>query len=200
MAPEAARQLRKPSWRDPRLGVGVILVALSVALGTWAVASAGRTVTVWSATRTITPGESFEGAILAVDVSPNLEDLYLSAPEVPTGVADRVIESGELIPISAAVPAAEVDLRSVVVPVGVQISAAVTAGSRVDVWLNPDEGTESRLILGDVLVRGLVENGTGFVATSQRAVEILVAPDDVAGLLTALNDGGPMVVVPRSGE
>lgn len=43
-----APRLRPPGWRDPRLLTGIVLVAMSVALGSWLVASAGRTVPVLS--------------------------------------------------------------------------------------------------------------------------------------------------------
>ncbi len=195
-----AGRMRRPSWRDPRLGIGIVLVALSVAFGIWAVASAGSTIPVWSASRTITPGETFQGAVTAVEVSPNLADTYLHAAEQPEGVADRVVAAGELVPASAVVPVNVVDLRAVVVPVGTQLSAAVTAGSHVDLWLTPDDGSEARLVLGDLVVRGLVENDSAFVSAMSSSVEVLVATDAVGVVLTAMNDGGPLVVVPRSGE
>ncbi|WP_418605469.1 hypothetical protein [Georgenia sp. SUBG003] len=50
-----ARRMRRPTWRDPRLGVGVVLVAASVALGTWAVRDAAATVEVYAARDALTP-------------------------------------------------------------------------------------------------------------------------------------------------
>ena len=41
--PPLTRLARRPSWRDPRLGVGVLLMAASVALGAWTVAGASPT-------------------------------------------------------------------------------------------------------------------------------------------------------------
>src|SRR5690606_13585820 len=53
----AAPRLRRPGWRDPRLAFGLLLVAGSVALGSWAVSSAGRTVAVYAVAETVTPGD-----------------------------------------------------------------------------------------------------------------------------------------------
>src|SRR5690606_16889177 len=52
-----AARMRRPSWRDPRLGVGILLVVASVALGSWVVARADATVTVYQAAQALTPGE-----------------------------------------------------------------------------------------------------------------------------------------------
>ena len=89
-APMAPR-LRRPTWRDPRLAFGVLLVAGSVALGTWAVADAGRTVAVYAAATTLTPGDAISPQdLVAVDV--RLEDVDLYYPVVadpPQGLVDR---------------------------------------------------------------------------------------------------------------
>ncbi|MBN9374777.1 MAG: hypothetical protein J0I40_05175, partial [Cellulomonas sp.] len=42
-----AQRLRRPGWRDPRLLTGLALVAASVALGSWALRAAERTVPVF---------------------------------------------------------------------------------------------------------------------------------------------------------
>lgn len=199
MAPELASRIRRPSWRDPRLGIGIVLVALSVALGAWAVASAGRTVPVWAASRTITPGEPLAGAILAVEVSPTIKSRYLSALETPTGVADRVVGAGELVPASAVVAPETLDIRTVVVSAEGQLSPAVVAGSRVDVWLSPKDGSPSHLVMEDVVVRSLVENSGAFTSRG-RDVELVLDSARVGEVISAMSDGGAMVIVPRSGD
>src|SRR5690606_14050384 len=54
---QVALRLRPPGWRDPRLLTGIVLVAISVALGSWLVAAAGRTVPVFVADGALTPGD-----------------------------------------------------------------------------------------------------------------------------------------------
>ena len=43
----AVRRLRSSRWRDPRLAVGVVLVAASVVVGARVLAAADDTVAVW---------------------------------------------------------------------------------------------------------------------------------------------------------
>src|SRR5690554_2394750 len=67
-APPATR-LRRPSWRDPRLVVGLLLVAVSVAAGSWVVTSAQAATPVWVARGTLTPGTQLSTEhLVAADV------------------------------------------------------------------------------------------------------------------------------------
>jgi hypothetical protein len=47
-----ALRVRRPGWRDPRLWIGVVLVAGSVVAGARLLAAADDTVQVWSPRRT----------------------------------------------------------------------------------------------------------------------------------------------------
>ena len=48
-------RLRRPGWRDPRLLVGVGMIAGSVALGAWAVTAAEASTPVYVARGALTP-------------------------------------------------------------------------------------------------------------------------------------------------
>jgi hypothetical protein len=54
--PTAAR-LRKPSWRDSRLVVGLVLVLLSMAIGAKVIASVNDTVPMYAAAAALVPGQ-----------------------------------------------------------------------------------------------------------------------------------------------
>ena len=111
---EQAQRLRRPSWRDPRLGIGVLLVAGSVALGSWAVAQADRTTDVLLAVTPLTPGDRLAEAELRPHaIRPDaLTEVYLNGDtELPEdAVATRVIGAGELVPATAVGTAADLDL------------------------------------------------------------------------------------------
>src|SRR5690554_6840004 len=81
-----AARLRRPGWRDPRLVVGVLLVACSVALGIWVVQAGRTTVGVYATTRAVVPGE-----VLAA------RDLTVVQATVPGGDA-YLLESAALPP------------------------------------------------------------------------------------------------------
>ena len=62
--PPTALRLRNPSWRDPRLWVGVALVLVSVVAGARLLASADDTVGVWSASSDLTDIHPITGRAL----------------------------------------------------------------------------------------------------------------------------------------
>src|SRR5690554_501348 len=73
-----ANRLRRPSWRDPRLVVGLLLVAVSVAAGSWVVTSAQAATPVWVTRDTLTPGAAVTSQHLEV-ASVRLTAAQLSA-------------------------------------------------------------------------------------------------------------------------
>src|SRR5690625_116442 len=95
----ATPRVRRPSWRDPRLGVGVLLVAGSVALGSWTVSRADDTVTVYTTATVLSPGDQVDVEdLVATQVQvPALAETYLTPGEEPaTGlVVLRTVGEGE---------------------------------------------------------------------------------------------------------
>ncbi|WP_193312990.1 hypothetical protein [Georgenia subflava] len=206
-----ARRLRRPTWRDPRLGVGVLLVAGAVALGTWAVRDAAETVEVYAARDALTPGDALGGDALVVrEVRLGAgEELYhLVADGLPEdSVAVRTVGAGELVPRTAVGDAADVDLRPVVVPAGLSVPADLGPGSVVDLWMTPppetgradDEGAEAAeplLLAADLVVAELVEDSSMFAGGSGTSVELLVPRLDLPDVLAALSGEGQLVIVP----
>ena len=62
----AARRVTTPGWRDPRLWVGVAIVAVSVLVGAWAFGSTDDTVPVWAAAGTLPAGHRLTADDLTV--------------------------------------------------------------------------------------------------------------------------------------
>ncbi|MGF0117697.1 hypothetical protein ACQFYA_15470 [Promicromonospora sp. Marseille-Q5078] len=208
-APVAAR-LRRPTWRDPRLVVGVVIVAASVALGSWAVSSAGRTVPVYVADGALTPGEAVHpDQLRTVDVRIDSgTELYLRADQALPDelVALRVVDDGELVARSALGDAADVDVRSVSVPVDQAMSAHVTPGAVVDLWSAPEAqagadapAAEPAPLVTGVVVEQVDEAGTGLVVSDGATLHVLVPTDDLPAVLQALAEPGSVTVVPQAG-
>src|SRR5450756_2702055 len=83
-SPPAVR-LRRPGWRDTRFLVGLVLVALSVAMGSAAFSAAARTVPVFVAAEPLVPGEAVDvGAVVVRQVrlaeSLDLSLIHISEP------------------------------------------------------------------------------------------------------------------------
>jgi len=143
-SPAAARRWSSTRWRDPRLAIGVVLVASSVVLGARVIAAADDTVAVWSLRSDASAGT----ALSASDLAPtrvhfaDTDDAgrYLSADASPPAelVLAHDVRAGELLPLSALVPptaaAAELPLA---VPDG-SLPADLAPGDRVDVWVTPE--------------------------------------------------------------
>lgn len=142
--PAPAPRLRAPSWRDPKLAVGVALVLTSVVLGGRVVAAADDTVAVWAARGTLATGDAVgPGALTAVRV--RLDEAvtaYLPAAQpVPAGlVALRTVGDGELVPASAVGEASLLERTPLGLPHEGALPTGLVKGARVDVWLVPAPG------------------------------------------------------------
>jgi hypothetical protein len=205
----AAPRLRRPTWRDPRFVVGVVLVAVAVALGSWVVSEADRTVPVYAASGTLTPGEPVdESRLRVVDVNLGTEaERYLRAADgVPAGqVAVRVVEDGELVAATAIGDAAAVEVRSVAVPIGAGLSERIREGAVVDLWFVPagtqgePEAAEPEPVVSGVVVEQVDATEGGLVVADRGTLHVLVERDDLPVVLSALGADGQVAVVPVAG-
>lgn len=207
--PVAAR-LRRPRWRDPRLLTGIVIVALSVALGSWVVSSAGRTVPVFVADGTLTPGEPVTADLLRVaEVRIGAgTGRYLAADEpLPADlVALRVVDDGELVPLTAL--GVDADVRSVAVPVASGLSDRIRAGAVVDLWFVPDapvapgqaaKAPEPTTLARDVVIEQVDAEEGAIVVDGTVTLHVLVPGDALPTVLTALSGAGTVAVVPVAG-
>src|SRR5690242_7692931 len=105
LAEPTAKRLQRPSWRDPRLLVGLVLVLLGTAVGARIVATADDTTPIYAASTAIRPGDHLTSDNLRrVDVQlGDQTSRYLSARSVvpDDSYAMREVPEGELVPTSA---------------------------------------------------------------------------------------------------
>jgi len=199
---------RRPTWRDPRVGIGILLVAASVALGSWVVSAADDTVTVWAATDVLSPGhEVSTDDFRRVSVAgPDVADTYLTpgSATVEELVVLRTIGEGELIPRSALGDPQSVRVRTVTVPVNAALAGTLDPGARVDLWVarpDPEAGGTSAMLAPELLVEGVeiaaVNENTSLFAGSQTMIaQILVPREDLSAVLAARTGGGQITIVP----
>ena len=165
----AANRLGTPRWLDARLVGGVLLVLLSVVLGTRVVSAADRSQLVWAAAHDLAPGATVDPG----DLKPvrsrlfGAAQLYLSAERgaAPTGyVVQRPIAAGELVP-AAALTKDTSDTRLVTVPVKqFHLPPALAGDERVDVYATTKpKGSETpappELVLADAVVVSVSRGG-----------------------------------------
>lgn len=215
-APVAAR-LRRPGWRDPRLLVGVVLVAASVALGSWAVGAAQRTVPVWVARDVLAPGDALRASDLVVaDVRLGAAaDDYLRADRAlpDDQVVLRTVGAGELVPLGAVGGADSLDVRPVPVPLRGPASRDLVAGASVDVWWTPPQDAPTagageaaaertpRQLASALTVAEVSAPDGAFGSGGARTAHLLVPVDELPAVLGALAGEGvvDVVAVPGSG-
>lgn len=189
----------RPAWKDPRFAVGIILVAMAVALGTWVVSLLDARTTVWAAAETLTEGTSIEGRVKEARVHPDVAASYLPATTKPEGIATRTIGAGELIATSAIGSAADINTRAVVIPLGTALPHHARIGSIVDVWFIPAnalrEDLQAHILAAGAVIEHIHEN-SGVMANQHGSVEVRINPDDVGALLAGIGAPGFIAVVP----
>lgn len=202
-----ARRAHRPSWRDPRLVTGVVLVAVSVLVGARLLASSDDTVPVWTVRHGLAAGQPVTAADLVASrvhfESTAAAEQYLPGDvPLPEGaVAGRPVGAGELLPRAAV----SVDGREALVHLPLEVSLAglprgTGPGRIVDVWVTPapDAGDtaqdSSTRVLEGVPVVSVGRAGAGDV----RQVLVGLAPGQAAGLsqiVTALARGEVLLVL-----
>jgi hypothetical protein len=205
---QLASRLRRPGWRDPRLLVGGVLVALAAALGAWTVDQADRTVPVLVAHGVLTPGQPVSGERVGI-TRVHLTDAtrYLSPDEsLPAGaVITRTVGDGELIPRSSIGDADRLGLRPVAVQVEATLAAGVRPGARVDLWYTPDRdsiaaGAAPHAVAEGLTVAEVGKESGGFSISSGSTVQVLVPTAELPAVLGALAADGSVTIVPIPGS
>ncbi len=152
---------------DPRLLIGVLLVAGSVAGVLAIVSAADDSITVLAAPAALAPGDRVGESDLEVR-SVRLDssaDRYLAPGDVPAEgiVVTRAIGAGELVPVDAVGEVDGVRLAPLVLSVEGALAASVEPGASVDVWaaqaVDGGFGEPGVVVTGALVVR-LVETRT----------------------------------------
>ena len=207
-----AKRLQRPSWRDSRLLIGVVLVLLATTLGAKVIASADDDVPMYVAARALKPGDALSGDnLVRVDVRLGERvGRYLGATAgVPAGrFALRTVPEGELVPLTAIGVQSDVDFQSVTVKVDATSVASLAVGSVVDVWVSPRDpaSTQTRYLeavraIPGVSVAGVPAAGGSFGgASGDSAVQLLVPKDQVATVISASDRLSRFTLVPVPGS
>lgn len=201
----AARRLATPSWLDARFVSGLLLVLISVVIGSRVLAGADRSDRVYATTRNIAAGTALQESDLRVVRVRLIEGQagYLSAagPKPAGYVLDRAVGADELLPRRALRSGAAPDVRLVAVPVAAHhYPAGLAHGDLVDVYLTAKPVTGRApavpaLVLGGVPVDTVNGAAQGRLATTGDAGIVLRVPAPDVGRVVAAAQGGALDVV-----
>ncbi len=209
LAQPVAKRLQRPSWRDSRLLVGVLLVLVAATLGARAVASTDDRVPMWVATGDLVAGDMVTAdSVRRADV--RLDDdmgSYLSAatpPAAGTYVA-RDVRAGELVPRSAFGAADQVGLQRVTVRADAVSATGLARGSRVDLFVTPktslasSEKATTTKVLTAAGVASVQSSGGGLGSNATTSVQLYVPTDRVQTVVEAVDGEAKLTLVPVVG-
>jgi len=214
--PAAAQRLSSSRWRQPRLVLGLLLVAAAVVLGARVVAALDDSVLVWrveSPARAGSPADGLEVRAVAVRFDDaETQAAYLSADQpLPTaGVVARPLATGQLLTVADVQPA---DDRSAAqlpldVPSG-SVPLDLAVGDRIDVWVVPAMATansaagasgqqvpaEARQVLGSVRVAAITAPGATVGDARQLVVDVTSGDvEDLDAVIGQIATGSPVAV------
>ena len=213
-APPAVRA-SAPGWRDPRLWVGVVIVAVSVIAGARLVGAADDTVAVWAvaddmgAGDTVTADDLVAQQVRFADAG-QLDHYFTAAEELPADLQlQRGVAAGELLPRAAVGPDAAG--RTLQLPVAVDatlVPPSVRAGAVVDVHLTgaTDDGAPARARGGDRAVLSAVTVidapalDEGFAVSGKRQLVLGVTEEQASDFFAAVGKvDNPVLTVVRRG-
>lgn len=186
--PPALRAARRV-WRDPRLWLGVLLVAGSVVLGARLLAAADDAVTVWGMAADRGSGTPVAAGDLEVQRvrfadGAALAHYFPADQPVPDDlVLTRAVGAGELLARSAVGAAGDVPQLEVPLAVDPQrVPPDVEAGSVVDVWVTGAD----RPALSGVTVVAAPSYDDGLAVSGTRQVVVAVDDERAAAFERAL--------------
>ena len=195
-SPPATRPPRR-TWKDPRLLVGVAIVATCVLLGARVLAGADDTVGVWVVRADTAAGESLSEADLERREVRFAQDQvahrYLSADQaIPDGTRlTRDLGAGELLPREALAVGEAQKLSEVPVAVASEaVPSTLRPGELVDVWVTPSQsgGDAPRAVrvLEGVRVVAIPRSGGALGPAATRQVVVGVPAELESSLSEAL--------------
>ena len=205
-----ARRVTTPSWRDPRLLIGLALVLGSVVAGARTVAAAQSTTGVYALAGTVGAGSTLSSSdlrVVQVHVDAATAAAYVgSAEQLDSGwVVLRGLPAGELLPRSALARAGDLTSRSVSLHLDGGVPEGVREGGLVDVWVTwtTQSGTDERpqpvqvVEAAEVAAAGVGPGGLS--ARSGADVSVLVPRGALPDVLQAVATGAVVAVIPVPG-
>ncbi|WP_309073029.1 SAF domain-containing protein [Paenarthrobacter sp.] len=199
----AAPRLKKPSWKDPRLLIGLLLVLGSMAGVIALVGSADRTTQVYSAREDIAVGQVVTESDLSI-VKVRLDDVEPSYVTVEHGLAEgevalQRVAKNQLVPRASLGAADVVDRKPVAIAMEEELPSQAVPGARVDVWIampgSNNAFEEPRLLLPGAEIAGMTSGSSPLGATKTTVVMVLVTDEQMPKLLGAQANKAKVSVV-----
>lgn len=202
-----APRLRPPGWKDPRLIIGFIVVALSVAGVVALVQSADSRQGYWAASVDVVPGATVhpdDFHIVQASMSESGEQYWLATRDLPAEFyISSTILQGEFLPQRQVVEADPAGRQQAGVRVSEDMPTSVKTGSRVDVWvaLPREDGRgfeDPTRMITQAEVVGIADNTSAFAAEDTTTVYLMLSQDVVPEVLSAQANNAKISLIPST--
>jgi uncharacterized protein YcfJ len=188
------RRLARPRWLDPRLIGGIVLVLVSVLLGSVLVSSADHRHPVWSLARDVAAGTVLTGA----DLRPVRVQLgsaasrYLAADVAVAGrTVHHALRAGELLAV-AEVTDPEPGV-TVTIPMQPENAPQISRGERITLWLSTKTCRGVVLLSGVPVQDASKAGGSAFGSSAGSLLVVRVSAADARRLVSALDLDGAVL-------
>jgi len=205
-----AARLRRPSWRDSRLLIGVLIVLVSVVAGARVMALADDTVPVFAAATTLPSGHVLAAGdvrVVRVRLGAGAAPYLSAGAGLAKGlVLARPVGAGELLPVAALGAPGSMTRRPVSVPLPAPLPVGLQPGMSVDLWSSAKETGDGasgykppvRIATG-AEVYAVQQSGAGLAVATGDSVQVLLEEGEVRAVLDALANGAKVALVPAPG-
>jgi len=198
-----AARLKRPSWKDPRLLVGILLVLVSITGVIFLVGSADRTTEVYAARDGIAVGERLtpENVVRAKVRLGDTEQHYITVQAgLPENlVAVQRIGKDQLVPRASLGGVDQLNRKPVALNIEQTLPSQAVAGARVDVWVaQPDAKngfSEPKLVLPGAEIAEVATGSTALGSSKTTVLMVLVEDKQMPALLGAQANEAKISVV-----
>lgn len=198
-------RLRTPGWRDPKLLIGIVLVALAVTGVVGLVQSSDQRQGYWTAQRDLQPGATVTAEDFTV-VRANLSDIegqyWSSEEQLPDEFyVSATMMQGELLARRQLTASDPHGRQQVGLQVSANMPASIRSGTRVDVWVsNPDEAgrgySAPERIIENAEVADINKDTSAFASSDTNTVYLMLEPGSVREVLGAQVNDAKISLVP----
>lgn len=200
-----APRLQQPSWKDPRLLIGVLIVLLSVVAVTGIVRINDRTEPYLAAKHDLLVGQRITNDDLQ-PVSVRLADSsskYLSeGTRLAEGaVATQSIFEGQMVPRHSIGSVDQLRRKPMSLTIGEEAAGGIEVGQSVDVWVtesgsNGAEASDPRLVVSRAEVSRVTHDDSAIGGSAKATVQVLVEEGNLPPLIKAVSADSTITLVP----
>lgn len=204
---EFAQRLQKPTIKDPRLIIGVLLIIFSMTAVGLVLKAGNKTETYLVAKNDISVGQKLS-ADDVVPVEAKMEDTqksvyFTNLEDISGQYATAYIKAGKFLGTTDLENPSSDSRRKVTVVLESNAAAALNNGDRVDIWVarpkeNSQEFESPQTIMVGAEVSGKTSDESLIGGTGKTAVTVLVLDDALPQLLEAVNNESKINLIPTN--